>query len=86
MGRGSSSYATHLGPLHPVVPTSMFQTKQFTELLDEPILLATICLAASRFCDLGPSYVSTEPLRSRVIQGRLVDWLLCRLGYLTMGE
>ncbi|GMK58645.1 hypothetical protein CspeluHIS016_0600870 [Cutaneotrichosporon spelunceum] len=79
-------YATHLGPLHPVVPTSLFQTNQFAELLDEPILLTSICLAASRFCDLGPSYVSTEPLRSRVIQGRLVDWLLSRLGYLTMGD
>ncbi|CAK9787158.1 unnamed protein product [Cutaneotrichosporon oleaginosum] len=79
-------YAAHLGPLHPVVPSSLFLTKQFTDLLDEPILLATICLAASRFCDLGPSYVSTEPLRSRVIQGRLVDWLLTRLGYLTMGD
>ncbi|BEI83827.1 hypothetical protein CcaverHIS002_0404310 [Cutaneotrichosporon cavernicola] len=79
-------YAVHLGPLHPVVPTVLLQTKQFTELLDEPILLAAICLAASRFCDLGPSYVSTEPLRSRVIQGRLVEWLMSRLGYLTMGD
>lgn len=68
------------------MPASLFKTEQFTELLDEPILLTAVCLSASRFCDLGPSYVATEPQRSRVIQGRLVDWLLARLGYLTMGE
>lgn len=80
------SYHAHLAPVYPVVPLRLFEPEHFPLLLQEPILLAAICLVASRFHDLGPSFDVSEPARSRVVQGKLVAWVIARLGYLTMGE
>lgn len=80
------SFAHHVSPLHPVVPSELFLQEHFPVLLDEPLLLAAVCLAAARFYDLGASFNAAEPSRSKVVQGKLVTWILARLGYLAMGE
>ncbi|KAL1412226.1 hypothetical protein Q8F55_003237 [Vanrija albida] len=79
-------YNDHLAPVYPVVPLRLFEPEHFPLLLQEPILLAAICLVASRFHDLGPSFDVSEPSRARVVHGKLVAWVITRLGYLTMGD
>lgn len=80
------SYGEKINPTHPLVPTQLFQPANFAILLREPILLAAIIVTAARYLDMGVSFDMSEPLRSRIIQGKIVSWLLQRIGFITMGE
>jgi len=80
------SYGEKINPTHPLVPPQLFLPAYFGTLLREPILLAAMIATAARYLDLGLSFDATEPRRSRVIQGKIIQWVLQRIGYLTMGE
>jgi len=80
------SYGDKINPTLPLVPAQMFQPAYFGALLREPILLAAMIATAARFLDLGLSFDMNEPSRSRIIQGKIVAWLLQRIGFITMGE
>ena len=82
----NTSYGDKINPTHPLVPTQLFDAGHFSTLLREPILLAAMIATAARYLDLGLSFDAKEPSRSRVIQGRVVAWVLQRIGFLTMGE
>ena len=82
----NNSYRDKINPTHPIVPVELFEAGYFGHLLREPVLLAAMIVTAARYLDLGLSYDPAEPLRSRVVQSKIVAWLLQRIGYITMGE
>ena len=86
IAEAKNSYGEKINPIHPIVPVQLFQKPYFGNLLREPILLAAMIVTAARYCDLGLSFDMAEPSRSKVIQGKVVSWLLQRIGFITMGE
>lgn len=64
----------------------LFERDSISLLLQEPMLVGAIACVASRYADLGESFDPREPRRARVVQTRIVEWLLKRVAYLVMGS
>ncbi|KLT42269.1 hypothetical protein CC85DRAFT_328331 [Cutaneotrichosporon oleaginosum] len=77
-------YARNINPCHPVVSVELFDDPSL--LLQEPLLVGAITCTAARYADLGPSFDAREPSRARVVQARIVEWLLGRIARLVMGS
>lgn len=82
----TDSYARHINPCHPVVAVELFERENMSLLLQESFLVGAITCVAARYADLGQSFDPREPSRSRVVESRIVGWLLKRIAYLTMGS
>lgn len=79
-------YGRNINPNHPIVPSQLFEPSNISLLLREPVLVGAITCVAARYADLGQSFDPREPSRSRIVQARLVEWLLLRIAYITMGS
>lgn len=64
----------------------LFERDNISLLLQEPLLVGAMACVASRYADLGQSFDPREPSRSRVVQSRIVEWLLKRIAYLVLGS
>ncbi|BEI80306.1 hypothetical protein CcaverHIS002_0108350 [Cutaneotrichosporon cavernicola] len=79
-------YARNINPCHPVVSAELFDRDNASLLLQEPLLVGAITCVAARYADLGPSFDAREPSRARLVQARIVEWLLGRIARLVMGS
>ncbi len=79
-------YARNINPCHPVVSVELLDRDNASLLLQEPLLVGAITCVAARYADLGQSYDAREPSRARVVQARIVEWLLGRIARLVMGS
>lgn len=86
MGPADDSYARHINPCHPIVTVELFAPDNLSMLLQEASLVGAMACVAARYADLGQSFDPREPSRSKVVQVRLVDWLLKRIAFWTMGS
>lgn len=79
-------YARAINPCHPLVPIQLFEAENLSLLLQEPLLVSAITCVAARYADLGQSFDAREPSRARIVEARLTEWILKRMGFVAMGS